>query len=89
MEAVLAFYFGWVMGARSGQEGVDDLTTAFTSLRQSEEFTALVIALRKHGAYLLRSIADVVDSGEPVTASMPDVLAKVYELIYPAANQQG
>ena len=82
IEALLAFYFGWSMGARSGPEGVEELNTAIASLRQSDEFAAVVVALRKHAAGIIREVADQFERTDGPVGS-PDVLAAVYQLIYP------
>lgn len=85
MEALLAFYFGWSMGARSGPQGMDELNAALVSLRDSDEFAALLVALRKHAAHIMRQVADRVEATD-TPMGMPDVLAKVYELIYPVTQ---
>jgi hypothetical protein len=85
MEALLAFYFGWSMGARSGPEGVNEINSALVSLRESEEFNALLGTLRKHAASILRDIASRVESNGESPLGMPDMLARIYDLVSPAA----
>ena len=87
MEALLAFYFGWSMGARSGPQGMEELNSALVSLRDSDEFAALLVALRKHAAHIMRQVAERVEGADGTPMGMPDVLAKVYELIYPTAAE--
>lgn len=86
MEALLAFYFGWSMGARSGPHGTEELNAALVSLRESEEFAGLMVALRKHAAHIIREVAERVEGADGTPMGMPDVLARVYELIYPPAQ---
>lgn len=86
MEALLAFYFGWSMGARSGAHGMEELNAALVSLRESEEFAALIVALRAHAAFIIREIAERVEGADGSPMGMPDVLARVYELIRPEAQ---
>ena len=86
MEALIAFYFGWSMGARSGSQGIDELNAALVSLKESDEFAAVVVALRKHAAHIIREVANRVDDSSGSPLGMPDVLARVYELIYPAGQ---
>jgi hypothetical protein len=81
MEALLAFYFGWSMGARSGAHGMDELNAALVSLRESDEFAGLIAALRNHAAAIMREVANRVEGGDGTPMGMPDVLAKVYDLI--------
>ncbi|MEO6886955.1 MAG: hypothetical protein ABI232_11835 [Jatrophihabitantaceae bacterium] len=81
MEALLAFYFGWSMGARSGAHGMEELNAALVSLRESDEFAGLVVALRSHAASIMREVAERVEGADGAPMGMPDVLARVYELI--------
>ena len=84
MEALIAFYFGWTMGARSGPEGAQELNDAISSLKQSEEFADLMSALRKHAAVIVRDVADRIEGSGLVDerGPVPDVLARVHELIF-------
>ena len=84
MEALIAFYFGWTMGARSGPEGAQELNDAISSLKQSEGFAALMTALRKHAAVIVRDMADRIEGSGLVDerGPVPDVLARVHELIF-------
>lgn len=88
MEALIAFYFGWTMGSRSGPQGVEELTEAISSLRQSKEFAEVVVALRKHAAGIVRDVAGHIEGtpGESVGGS--EVLAAVYSLIFPEGTDK-
>jgi hypothetical protein len=69
VEILLAFAIGYVVGARAGETGWADVVDAAKALRQSDEFRALLDALRSHAAATLRALADVIgDRVEPVTA---------------------
>jgi hypothetical protein len=81
MEALLAFYFGWRMGVRSGPAGESELNDAIARLRESEEFAAVVEALRGHAGEILRQVATHVESADN-DLQRTDVLASVYELIF-------
>ncbi len=89
MIALAAFYFGWSMGARNGRKGVEEVSAALTSLRESEEFGALMSALRGHLGSTLHQTADWLQSPDAAPLGVPDVLARVRELVFPAADAFG
>ena len=76
MELLLAFVIGWAAGARGGEEGFRDVVDAARELRNSEEFRALMRAMKAHVATGLRTLSQVLDDHqEEVT---PDsVVARV------------
>jgi succinate dehydrogenase/fumarate reductase cytochrome b subunit len=82
MTALVAFYFGWVMGARGGQKSLDEVSAAMTSLRESEEFTALLFALRAHLGYTLHQAADWLQAVDGPPPGVPDVLARIQDLVF-------
>ena len=84
MIPLAAFDFGWVMGARGGSKSVDDVSAALTSLRESEEFTSLVSAVRAHLGFTLHQAADWFRATDGPPLGVPDVLARVQELVFPA-----
>ena len=84
MIALAAFYFGWVMGARDGAKSVDDVSAALTCLRESEELSALASALRAHLGCTLHQAADWFQATDGPPLGVPDVLARVQELVFPA-----
>ena len=83
MIALAAFYFGWAMGARGGAKSVDDVSAALTSQRESEEFASLVSALRAHLGFKLHQAADWFRATDGPPLVVPDVLARVQELVFP------
>lgn len=70
MELLLAFAIGWAVGAKGGEQGYRDVIDAARDLRRSDEFHALLDALRSHLAGTLRVLADVLAETEaPLTAA--------------------
>ena len=90
MESLIAFYFGWTMGSRSGPEGAQELNDAIASLKQSEEFAAVMSAVRKHAAVIVRDVADRIEGSGLVDerGPVPDVLARVHELIFTTRTEK-
>ena len=87
MRMLFAFYFGWAMGARSGPEGLDEIRAAVASLRHSEEFQGLLTALRQHAAHILRDAAGRVEAAGDAPLGVPDVLARIYEMVQPPSRR--
>ena len=80
MGLVLFFAAGYVMGARAGQESLDDVVEAVHAIRKSDEFHDLVKALRTHAAHSLRGLATMVEKGrDPSVEATPpnDLLDRV------------
>lgn len=79
MELLVAFFIGWAAGARAGEQGFTEVVDAARELRRSEEFRALVDALRSHLAATLRAMADVLgDTEAAVTpATVLDRVARI------------
>jgi len=61
MGIILAFAFGYVVGANSGQEGYQEVLDALRAVQRSEEFRGLVDATRSHLSASLHQLADLVD----------------------------
>lgn len=69
MELVAAFAIGWLIGAKGGEDGYQEVVAATRELRRSEEYQALTQAVRSHLASSLRAVADILSEAEPpVTA---------------------
>ncbi len=80
MGVLLAFAVGYVVGARAGEEGYQDVVDAISAIRRSEEFQAFVDALRRHAGATLEQLAQRLSSdGEPL--SVEDVLGRARQLI--------
>ena len=67
MGFLLVFAAGYVMGARSGGESLDEVVDAIHAIRESEEFHDLVAALRTHAAHSLRGVAGMLEGGRSST----------------------
>ena len=66
MGLLLVFAVGYVMGSRAAGETLEEVVDAANSIRESDEFKGLLIAVRAHAAHSLRGLATIVDrSGEP------------------------
>ena len=84
-----AFYFGWAMGARGGRKSVDDVSAALTPLRESEEFNSLLSALRAHFGCSLQQAASWLQDADGPPLGVPDLLARVQQLVIPAPGSAG
>jgi hypothetical protein len=70
MEITLAFLIGYFAGAKAGGRGLDDVISAAKAVRESEEFSALLDALRAHAASALYELARAL--GAPPDSSPTD-----------------
>ena len=64
MGIVLAFAFGYFVGANAGKEGYQDVIEALHAVRDSDEFNALVAALRSHAAASLKQLGALIEQGD-------------------------
>lgn len=48
MGTLFGFAVGYIVGARAGNEGFDDVVEALRTIRESEEFRALLEITRSH-----------------------------------------
>jgi hypothetical protein len=60
MGVLLALAVGYAIGAKAGAEGYEEVVQSLKAIRDSEEFTALLSALRSHASHVLKEVADVV-----------------------------
>ena len=58
-----AFAVGYVVGARGGSEGFDEVVRAARAIRDSDEMQGFVAAVRAHMGYTLRELATRLDEG--------------------------
>ena len=80
MGILAAFFAGWVVGARSGERGYQDVVASLRRLRDSEEVRDLGQALRSHLGYTLEDLARRLrGEGEPV--SVNDVVETARRLL--------
>jgi len=69
MGTLFGFAVGYVIGARAGSEGFDDLLRALSAIRSSEEYKGFMDSLRLHLRHTLREVnnrlAMVAEEPEP------------------------
>jgi hypothetical protein len=61
MKVLVALAAGYVLGARTAGEELDDVLRSMRALRDSEEFHDLLTAVRSHAAHSLRELATMLD----------------------------
>jgi len=73
MGTLFGFVVGYVIGARAGSEGFDDLLRALAAIRESEEYRGFVTSLREHVLHSVREvnqrlavIADAQPEDDPI-----------------------
>ncbi|HEY3841967.1 MAG TPA: hypothetical protein VGL48_01840 [Acidimicrobiales bacterium] len=69
MGLILAFVAGYIVGGRGGEQGFDEVAAALKSVRESEEFTDLLNALRSHASHLFGELGRRLqtETAPPVT----------------------
>ena len=78
MDGLLLFLAGYALGSKSGSKGWDELVRSATAVRESEEFRAMLRAVRTHAGHTLRELGDMLDRPEPL--SVGDVLERARRL---------
>ena len=61
MGVLLVFAAGYVLGARGGDESLDEVVKTVRAIRRSEEFEGLLHAVRAHAADTLRGLAGTIE----------------------------
>jgi hypothetical protein len=56
------FAAGWALGAKTGNQGFDDVITTAKGIFSSKEFQNFLAAVRSHAAFALREMGDLVDT---------------------------
>jgi len=79
MGVLLAFFVGWTVGAKAGPKGFEEVVDALRTVRDSEEFAALVVITRAHAASALGGLSRLV-SGETPMPEPADLLGRVQRL---------
>ena len=80
MVAFVALVVGYVIGAQAGSKDLDKVVASLNALRQTEEFSDVVSAVRSHVGHTLRELANMVDGeGEPA-AETGDLVDRVRHL---------
>ena len=83
MGVLLAFAVGYVIGARAGSQGYEEVADAFVAVRESAEFRALVGALRSHAGFVLSELGQRLAPGAAEPITMQEVLARVRGVVRP------
>lgn len=58
------FAAGWALGAKTGNEGFDDVICTARGIFSSKQFQDFLAAVRSHAAFALREMGDLVDTEE-------------------------
>jgi hypothetical protein len=58
------FAAGWALGAKTGNQGFDDVVSTAKGIFSSKEFQDFLAAVRSHAAFALREMGDLVDTEE-------------------------
>lgn len=71
---ILDFAAGWVLGAKTGSQGFDDVVATGKEIFESKEFQDFLGALRAHASYSLRELSELiaVDDGKPPSEDLVD-----------------
>ncbi|MGB8652661.1 MAG: hypothetical protein WCD35_18585 [Mycobacteriales bacterium] len=85
MGVLLAFFVGWTAGAKAGSKGFDEVVDALKTVKESEEFAALVAIARTQLAGSLRELSKLV-SGERPAPDPVDLLDRVQRLAGPRSS---
>jgi hypothetical protein len=56
------FAAGWALGAKTGNQGFDDVIVTAKGIFSSKEFQNFLAAVRSHAAFALREMGDLVDT---------------------------
>ena len=64
MGLILAFAVGYVVGARAGSAGLEEISESLSAVRESPEIKGVISAMRSHGSSTLRDLAERVDEGD-------------------------
>ena len=79
MKLLVALAAGYVLGARTGGEDLDDVVRSLRAIKDSDEFRELVASLRTHAGHTLRELASMVEQhGSPLSA---DDLVSPHDLV--------
>lgn len=85
MGVLFAFFVGWAAGAKAGPKGFQEVTEAVKTVKDSEEFEALVAISRHHVATAFRELSKLL-SGETAVPDPIDLLSRVQRLTSPGST---
>lgn len=69
MGVLLAFFVGWAAGAKAGAAGFRDVADAVRTVRESDEFDALVAITRSHVSSAMEQLSKLVSGESPMPES--------------------
>ena len=71
MGMLIAFGVGYILGARAGKDGLEEVADSVRAVRNSEEFAALVSAARSYLSHALQEASALVapEAQRPVSAA--------------------
>jgi hypothetical protein len=56
MGTLFGFAVGYILGARAGQKGFEEVVRSMQAIRRSEEFQGFVSAMKDHSRHVLREV---------------------------------
>ena len=68
MGTLFGFAVGYILGARAGENGYDEVVRSVRAIRQSEEFRGFVSAMKEHGRHIVREVSGRVTGDQLVMA---------------------
>jgi hypothetical protein len=74
---LVAFAVGYALGARAGTEGLEEVTASIRVLRESEEFEALVSALRSYLSHALQELGESLAPESQRPQTVTDLLGRL------------
>ena len=84
MGVLFAFFVGWRLGARGGEQGYEEVVSALKDVRESEESATLVAVVRSHGGQLLHNAADWLQSAATADGTTTaDLFDRVRAMVQP------
>lgn len=78
MGTLFGFVVGYVVGARAGAAGFEELQESVKAIRESEEFTAFMRLLKEHAQSTVQNVSNRLAGGGDPTG-MDDMLARARE----------
>jgi hypothetical protein len=80
MGILMAFAVGYVVGARAGSQDFEDVVASLRAVRDSDEFSDLLSALRTHLGHAMHEMGDLLErtGGEGIDAA--DLVERVKRL---------
>jgi hypothetical protein len=80
MKMLFALAAGYVLGASAGSRDFEQLLDSVRAIRDSEEFSDFLDALRSHASHTLRELADMLERVGPESVTSNDLVERVRQL---------